>query len=485
MNKLFFFQLISFFFSYLFRLIQTKKNLRNSINPNNDNSKLLFVWEHFRHGARGPWISVDPVTGLDFIGEKWTGEGELTSLGIRMNYLLGVSMKKRYEHFLSKQFNPNEIYIISTDVNRTMMSSYAQLQGMYNNLTTSPLTQKQNNISKKSFINSNYSDMINDKINNELKYNSIQNGVNLFPVHLYPNDYGKEFLLYEPDICPGIVKYREKAQNSETMKKIYLETSERLNKTFGEYIFKFMNISGEEDPYYLWNTTNMYYIGDTFISDYTDGREMKLIRDTHIDMEAFYRHSLNLSSLETYFGYFGNPLEITCYLQMSPVFRSIFNFMDMRIDLDKKGESDKIISQSPRFVMVAGHDTTLGANDLFLKEEFRIEYEHAVYCSNQIYELWKNDTNGKYSIKYLVNQELKAEFDYEEFKEKVLKKIYTEKEVNEICDGIKEEEKNENNIFKIIFFVCLGLAFIGLLVLGFVLFIEKNPNIKIKIKKFC
>ena len=213
----------------------------------------------------------------------------------------------------------------------------------------------------------------------------------------------------------------------------------------------------------------MYYIGDTFIADYTDGRDMELIRTTDINMEDFYENSLNLSSLETYFGYFGNPLEITGYLQMSPVFRSIFNYMDMRINLDKKGEGDKIISKSPRFVMVAGHDTTLAANDLFLKEEFGVEYEHAVYCSSQIYELWKNEKSGKYFIKYLVNQKLKEEFDYEEFKQKVSKKIYSEEEIIEICDGIKNENKNDNKTFKILFYISLGLVVICLLLLGFIL----------------
>ena len=475
MIKSFFFQTVSITLLYTIiniPFIYSKDNLRKNVKIKEDKEdKLLFVWEQFRHGARGPWISVDPITGLDFIGEKWAGEGELTGLGMRMHYLLGVSMKKRYNDFLSKQFNPNEIYIISTDVNRTIMSSYAHLQGMYNNETVPLLTEKQINTSN--ILNTNNSEVINDKID-ELKNSSVQNGINLFPVYLYPNNYGKEFLLYEPDICPGIVKYRERAQNSETMKKIYAETSERLNKTFGEYIFKFMNISGEDDPYYLWNTTNMYYIGDTFIADYIDGREMKPIRDTGMDMEAFYKSSLNLSSLETYFGYFGNPLEITCYLQMSPVFRSIFNFMDMRIKLDKNGESDKIISKSPRFIMVSGHDTTLGANDLFLKAEFGVDYEHAVYCSSQIYELWKNGTNNKYYIRYIVNQDLKAEFDYEDFKEKVWKKIYTEKEVIEICDGIKDKN---GQLFKILFFISISLVIIcGFILLIVILTTKKKPK---------
>ena len=148
--------------------------------------------------------------------------------------------------------------------------------------------------------------------------------------------------------------------------------------------------------------------------------------------------------------------------------------MEMRIDLDKKGEPDKIISRSPRFVMVAGHDTTLGANDLFLKEEFGVEYEHAVYCSSQIYELRKNEENGKYFIRYLVNQEIKAEFEFKYFKEKVWKKIYNEKEIIEFCDGKKEN--NNNKIVKIVFYINLILAIICILALGFILFWTKNPK---------
>ena len=163
---------------------------------------------------------------------------------------------------------------------------------------------------------------------------------------------------------------------------------------------------------------------------------------------------------------------------MSPVFRSIFNYMDMRINLDKMGTPDLIINKSPRFVMVSGHDTTLAANDLFLKEEFGVDYEHAVYCSSQIYELWKNESNGKYFIRYLVNQKLKAEFEYDSFKEKVFKLIYTEKEIIDICDGkeeiiIKAEEK-KGNIFKDIFYICLSGTGLFSIILGVILLKGKN-----------
>ena len=35
------------------------KDLNNNNNINSED-KLLFVWQHFRHGARGPYVAVDP-----------------------------------------------------------------------------------------------------------------------------------------------------------------------------------------------------------------------------------------------------------------------------------------------------------------------------------------------------------------------------------------------------------------------------------------
>ena len=402
----------------------------NSKKEKNDEAKLLFVWEHFRHGARGPYRSFDEVNWKDLLNEKWNGEGELSSLGMRMHYLLGVSTKKKYSDFLSKSYNPNEILVTSTDVNRTILSAFSTLQGIYNFSSVNILNEKQ--IKNANIPNLNNSDLINKKIK-ELDNKSIQGGFGLFPVHIYPTNYDHLFQVYRTDECPGIGKYIEEARNTEELKKIYNETSSKINDTYGEYIFKFMNISGIDDPYYLFDYSNLFSIADTFIADYYNGREMKEINDTGINMENFYYDSLNISYIESYFRQFGTPVSKVLYIGVSPVFRTLFNFMEMRINLDKNGESDKIISKSPRFVLTAGHDSSLASNDLFLKAEFNIPFERAEYSHSQFYELWKKD--GKYFIKYLVNHEEKATFDYEEFKEKVTSKLYSQDQINSICKG--------------------------------------------------
>ena len=449
---------ISFFLNIL---------LTNCILNNNNDEKLLFVWEHFRHGARGPYRSFDEVNWRDLLNEKWNGEGELTSLGMRMHYLLGVSTKNKYFDFLSKEYNPNEILVKSTDVNRTILSSYSTLQGIYNSSTFKNLTEKQ--IKTANIQNYNNSDLINQKIK-ELENNAIEGGYGLYPVHIYPTNYDHQFQIYRTDECPGIKSYLDEIRNKEEIKKMCNDTSAKINDTYGEFIYKFMNISGIENPYYLFDFSNLFSIADTFIADYYNGRELKIVNDTGINMTNFYNDCLNISFIDSYYRQFGYPVSKLLYFGVSPVFRTFFNYTDMRIILDKAGETDKIVSGSPRFVLNAGHDSSLGANDLFLKTEFNISFKRAEYSHSQIYELWR--INGSYFIKYLVNHEEIKTFDYNVFKNNVLNKLYTPEQISKICNGemnlislthIKKESKLSITIFYItsgfILFSLVGIFF--------------------------
>ena len=95
------------------------------------NDQLIFVMTHFRHGARAPSALKNNI---DEIGEKWLISGELTAVGERMHYLLGLRNRIRYideKKFLSEKFNSNELEVISTNVERTIASLSSHLQGLY------------------------------------------------------------------------------------------------------------------------------------------------------------------------------------------------------------------------------------------------------------------------------------------------------------------------------------------------------------------
>ena len=458
----------------LFTIISVILTIDNTFNDYEE-EKLLFVWEHFRNGARNPYTQINKTTWIDFIGVQWKNEGELNSLGLRSHYLLGTATKNKYDKFLSKSFDINEIFIISTNVNRTIMSAMSNLQGIYKNYTTPNLTINQINNAKIKGLNESYERKINEKIE-ELENSYIKNGISIMPIHIFSR-VGLQFNLNDEDYCPGIIKFKNESKNQEAVKKIVYDFQKKTNDTYGPYIFNFMNISSETNPDYLYKDNNLYYICDSFIADYFSGRDMPHINNTDIDMDNFYHHCLNYSIIDSYYISYGLPPTNLSYLTVSPIFRTIFNYMDRRIKLFKENNTDKIDPSSPKFVIYSGHDSTMAGIDVFLKAEFDIQYEHPEYTNSQLFELWYNKSG--YFVKYLYNQKEKAIFQLNEFREKINKKILPEDEIEEICrmnDDIKIIIIEKENIYKKIFVIIIIIVVISLALLISVFILKRKER---------
>ena len=89
--------------------------------------QLAFVFEVVRHGARN--------TFLEGYTEGFpVAPGMLTPEGMRQRYLLGRYAREKYainSTLLSPEFIEGEVYIQSTDSERTMQSGYSELMGIY------------------------------------------------------------------------------------------------------------------------------------------------------------------------------------------------------------------------------------------------------------------------------------------------------------------------------------------------------------------
>ena len=50
---------------------------------------------------------------------------------MRQHYEYGLYLRSRYSDFLSKIYNRNNVYAISTNYDRTLMSAYSLLSGLF------------------------------------------------------------------------------------------------------------------------------------------------------------------------------------------------------------------------------------------------------------------------------------------------------------------------------------------------------------------
>ncbi|CAI4232821.1 unnamed protein product [Auanema sp. JU1783] len=91
------------------------------------------IW---RHGDRSPTKTfpsdIHQEGDWKFGGGGW---GQLSPTGMRQHFNLGTRLKNRYvsSGYLSPFYNSKEIYVRSTDVNRTVISAMSNLIGMYSN----------------------------------------------------------------------------------------------------------------------------------------------------------------------------------------------------------------------------------------------------------------------------------------------------------------------------------------------------------------
>lgn len=93
------------------------------------NDQLVFSVDLIRHGDRTP---VTPLAKMNFNFKE--GNGELTKLGREQEKKLGELLRDKYinqSHLLSQKYNPNDLYIRSTNFPRTINSAEAILSGLY------------------------------------------------------------------------------------------------------------------------------------------------------------------------------------------------------------------------------------------------------------------------------------------------------------------------------------------------------------------
>uniref|UniRef100_A0A8D2Q7C6 Lysosomal acid phosphatase n=1 Tax=Varanus komodoensis TaxID=61221 RepID=A0A8D2Q7C6_VARKO len=97
--------------------------------PLAQNRTLRFVTLLYRHGDRSPVKAYPQDPHQE---SAWPqGFGQLSQKGMQQQWELGQVLRRRYNGFLNASYNRQEIFIRSTDFDRTLMSAEANLAGLY------------------------------------------------------------------------------------------------------------------------------------------------------------------------------------------------------------------------------------------------------------------------------------------------------------------------------------------------------------------
>ena len=360
-------------------------------------SKIVFVYEHARHGARSPLFWDGNTKYLDAFGTQWEGATTLTNVGKREHYVLGIHNKLKYSSLIDfTKYDYKEIKVYSTNSGRTIQSIQAELHAMYSPGTLPKLTEEQLAAAYPPFQN--LSSDVLDNIN-ELNDSTIIDDINVFPIQVSD---GKRVQLVESENCPYMKQYQadlDKKARSGVIK----DYVKNFAAKYGKKLKEVLNRTDED-------VNSFDYIqiilAEEVICNHYDGNELvEFFDQTGFNATEFIK---DIQESKIIYIYHLNLDEKAGIMAASPPMKDLINYMDNII-------SDN--SNSPKMVIQGGHDNTISYFQFFMQYTFKIPIQYIPFASNIYFELHKNESEpDNYYIKYILDGETKLIMDYPEFK---------------------------------------------------------------------
>ena len=387
--------------------------------------EIEFVFEHFRHGARSS-VFVNKQY-MDMYDIKWIGDGELTSVGMRMLYLIGVHIRDKYSNIINKNTSSKEILVFSTDLNRTILSAESQLLGMFppeKGKEIPPdymkIAYPPNKISKEAQNEI-------DKLGNI----SIPSKIRAIPINYFHKEK-KPYLLTEEEDCPRTKYIKQDNFKKKDVQNFIKEFSVKYSNKLMDY-FNITDKNIFENYYFLLAVT------DHFISSYIHKRKNLIFFENEgINLKEYYEECIKFKNISMY------EIETTKEVGImagSPVLKDILHYMDNIINLNKKKNKDlKKKKNTPKFVMYSGHDYIIAAVQLYLNAVFNTPCFYPGFASNQFFELHKQDgidennlNENHFHVEYYFNGNLLLNVSYPEFKRKISEIMWSMDQIIDFC----------------------------------------------------
>lgn len=410
-----------------------------SLKPSTDN--VIFIVELARHGARAP---IHHVYDVDWVKEA--GVGELTPVGQRQRYLLGLNTKTRYKAFFDDTLKFNEYWVRSTFFNRTIMSGFSHIVGIFNGKDAHDL--QFDNTDKKLFPPQDL--LINP---GDLQFKTpLPHAVTPFPIHSILSTMNDQQLYLDGPPCP---KNNEQvlADLADAEKRLKTEPKfvELLKKTYERYNLDKDWGSDVSD------TEKCFRLGDFAIMDYLNNKEPKINPETEKEYYSLLERCYSLKIFHSF-----AHLK-TAKVAVTPVLGQIKDWFNTKT---KKTKEEFPL----RYVQYSAHDDTVSAHmrvlNLFNSEctiedlkNGKISEDCPNYppvASQILWELIKVSENNSYAVKVSFNgvyvdycktgRKMGEDFfcTLEEFTKIIEDGTYTEPQYEEFC-GFKNNSGNQKD----------------------------------------
>lgn len=496
--------LIIFIFYTIFSFILSQ-------NDNNDAIRFAFILS--RTGSHSPSYlkEINYSSNKDIFGYNWIGKNELTTVGKIQQYYLGYLNHLKYKNVLiSEQYHPKELLAVSSESNRTIQSSYANLHGLY---------QQSKNLLTKEKIELAVPPLEGGDIGyiyakNEIDVNNyvLPNNIQIVPVKTF-TEKSHYYLLEKVENCPKIKKFYEEGE-SLAKKKIeeilnYSDEKENNGKTYGEILVDILNNENIFKNDYTIddlknNSTFFKIIAETFICDYFEA----------VDLNKFTPKGINIYKLLKMFEEYLGEISIGGGIKKKEDERAVktlelaekvnYNLLDElrgwmeeRVNFDINKDFNALSYSSPKIVLYLSHHESIESLYYFLKETFNIDdANNSLYVNFTSFigiELYRNkredeiiDKNNFYIKLLYDNKQLGQNIPYNLFYETLENKSVSLNILDEYCgfneekinpydynDDNYEKKKENNDSEESLIYKYMGISLISLfpILLSYVIFL--------------
>ena len=325
-------------------------------------AKVVFVAEVCRHGSRAPTNS--KLCPWDQDGRWDNNWGELTSVGMRMHFLLGRELRQRYvinQPTFGPEFNGTEIYVRSTDFNRTIMSAQSQLMGLFPPPTGPTLSDSMGDVAVPPITVQKEVDIVNALQNRALPFQ-----FQSFPVHVVP--LTDDWVLFATYTC---YRLQEAIENP-----IYSEMTTNItnsNPYFLTALQSFTNLPTQEVA------DNLADIIDSIQCNQAMGFPLPASTPQLLE-------NATVIGNELFSIYYANDLLVRYF--------SAWFFLDLAEHFEAVMQG----TEPTKFRLYSAHDGTLAG---FLAGLQVYDNKQPPFASSLIFEV--SETNGDFSIRILYN----------------------------------------------------------------------------------